>query len=544
VTSAPSLAIALHERMIDVIGPGDARLDDLRIQMLRPLAEVGRAAEAIALADELLKGDHDPVTEGRIRVTRYQTMQRIEGRMIETIPGLQDLVADERLPPPLLRRAKRALAAAYMLSGHADPARSLAEALLPEARKARDNESVIGALSVLGAVNVVTGNIADATAQLGEVVELETREPSNAPHPHAQFASALMLADRFAEARQTLAAGRRRDAEMGRSSSLASYASVAAMIGFFEGTWDDAFAEAETAIDLIGQRVGSALMSMCAHCCLIQVALRRGQLDRAERFLADAEDAVVRVGPSLLVEFIAWSRALYQEVCGDLEAASGAARNAWQMRAGGRRPIGWRWMAGDVVRLALATGDREAAAEVADAAAEAAANAPDIPSMQGTALLCRGLLDDDPDLLVAAAEAYARAPGRVEHAWASEHAAVALARHGRTAEARRSFAAALAAYDDVGATHDAARCTAAARAAGIRRGSRATRQRPVVGWAALTDKEREVARMAAGGLTNPQIAERLFVSKYTVMTHLSHVFAKLGISSRVELAAVAGRESS
>jgi DNA-binding NarL/FixJ family response regulator len=48
--------------------------------------------------------------------------------------------------------------------------------------------------------------------------------------------------------------------------------------------------------------------------------------------------------------------------------------------------------------------------------------------------------------------------------------------------------------------------------------------------------------MAAEGLTNPQIAERLYVSKYTVMTHLSHAFGKLGISSRVELATVAARE--
>jgi DNA-binding CsgD family transcriptional regulator len=50
-----------------------------------------------------------------------------------------------------------------------------------------------------------------------------------------------------------------------------------------------------------------------------------------------------------------------------------------------------------------------------------------------------------------------------------------------------------------------------------------------------------VVRLAVEGLTNPQIGDRLFISRRTVQTHLSHVFTKLGISSRVELAAEAAR---
>jgi DNA-binding NarL/FixJ family response regulator len=50
-----------------------------------------------------------------------------------------------------------------------------------------------------------------------------------------------------------------------------------------------------------------------------------------------------------------------------------------------------------------------------------------------------------------------------------------------------------------------------------------------------------VVRLVQGGLTNPQIAERMFISKNTVMTHLSHVFAKLGVSTRAELASEATR---
>jgi DNA-binding CsgD family transcriptional regulator len=61
--------------------------------------------------------------------------------------------------------------------------------------------------------------------------------------------------------------------------------------------------------------------------------------------------------------------------------------------------------------------------------------------------------------------------------------------------------------------------------------------RPTTGWASLTPTERTVAELAASGLTNPQIARSLFVSRHTVHTHVAHVLAKLQLSSRVELAA-------
>lgn len=61
-------------------------------------------------------------------------------------------------------------------------------------------------------------------------------------------------------------------------------------------------------------------------------------------------------------------------------------------------------------------------------------------------------------------------------------------------------------------------------------------QRSVVGWDSLTRAERDVSALVAENLTNREIGERLFVSPRTVQTHLSHVFAKLGIASRRDLA--------
>jgi predicted ATPase/class 3 adenylate cyclase/DNA-binding CsgD family transcriptional regulator len=68
---------------------------------------------------------------------------------------------------------------------------------------------------------------------------------------------------------------------------------------------------------------------------------------------------------------------------------------------------------------------------------------------------------------------------------------------------------------------------------------RGRRKRPSHGWNSLTPTELQIVELVAQGLTNPQIGDRLFISKRTVQTHLSHVFTKLGVSTRAELAATA-----
>ena len=67
------------------------------------------------------------------------------------------------------------------------------------------------------------------------------------------------------------------------------------------------------------------------------------------------------------------------------------------------------------------------------------------------------------------------------------------------------------------------------------------RRRPTSGWESLTPTELDVVRLVSEGLSNPAIAEKLFISRGTVKVHLSHVFTKLGIASRAELAAAAAR---
>ncbi|OBJ17895.1 helix-turn-helix transcriptional regulator [Mycobacterium colombiense] len=71
---------------------------------------------------------------------------------------------------------------------------------------------------------------------------------------------------------------------------------------------------------------------------------------------------------------------------------------------------------------------------------------------------------------------------------------------------------------------------------------RGERKRPSNGWASLTPTELDVVRLVSEGLSNNDIAARLFVSPRTVQTHLTHVYTKLGVKSRVQLVQEATRQ--
>jgi len=94
---------------------------------------------------------------------------------------------------------------------------------------------------------------------------------------------------------------------------------------------------------------------------------------------------------------------------------------------------------------------------------------------------------------------------------------------------------------DAAWTEGAAMSTADAIAYAQR--GRGERKRPASGWASLTPTECEVVRLVAEGLGNKDIAERLFISPRTVQTHLTHIYAKLNLTSRIQLVQEAARHT-
>ena len=176
-----------------------------------------------------------------------------------------------------------------------------------------------------------------------------------------------------------------------------------------------------------------------------------------------------------------------------------------------------------------------------DAAQRRAQLNPQVRSMAAAAAHARGLLDHSRKDLAEAVALYEGGPRPLAYAAALEDLAVAIVDEGNRGDSDQEvevLGLALEVYSRVGAAWDAGRVRGRLRALGVRRRLVAV-QRPARGWAALTDSELTVARLVAQGLTNREVAERLFVSQHTVSGHLRHVFAKLDVTSRVELTRLA-----
>ena len=174
---------------------------------------------------------------------------------------------------------------------------------------------------------------------------------------------------------------------------------------------------------------------------------------------------------------------------------------------------------------------------------DGAALAPEVPTVVCAALRCRGLLEGDPEPLLEATE-LARKGGRaLDHAATCEDAAAVLVHAGRPTDAKLLLIEAQSRYDDMGATAWSARVAASLRRLGVRQGARGHRRRAEKGWESLTASERSVSELVAQGLTNRQAARRLHISPHTVNTHLRHVFQKLSVTTRAELAAMIARRA-
>jgi DNA-binding CsgD family transcriptional regulator len=192
-----------------------------------------------------------------------------------------------------------------------------------------------------------------------------------------------------------------------------------------------------------------------------------------------------------------------------------------------------------LVRGALGDGDRDRAAVLARQTQRLALITPGDADMVAAADHARGLTEQDPAVLQRAAGRYTAARDR---AGALEDAGNAWAGHGNRDRATALLSQAYALYEELGGADDLARVRSGLRAAGTRLRHWANADRPAFGWDSLTDTERRVADLVAQGLSNRQVANRVFLSTHTIAFHLRHIFWKLGITSRVQLARIAAEQ--
>jgi DNA-binding CsgD family transcriptional regulator len=349
--------------------------------------------------------------------------------------------------------------------------------------------------------------------------------------------------DRVVEGQAALQRGRRLSEQLGTKRDLPFYHWALAAGHLWAGDWDDALAECQACLELAeeyGMRLHGTLFSYSIHTV---IAVHRDDLPDAEQAVAAAQRELAATGPQLGSDYLLWADALVQEARGQPDASLATLVQAWDLCTSQGLVSTLPLLGPDVVRLASAIGDRHRAEQATTAVEDLAARNPGLATLSGVALRCRGLLEDDPAVLLGAVDAYKAGPRPLELALACEDAARALGAAGRVGEARPLYDDAVGLYERLGAAWDLARAAARLRALGIRPGRRGPRKRPKSGWDSLTATELKVARLVAEGLSNPEIAERLFISRGTVHTHVSHILAKLGLGSRVGLAAEASRRS-
>jgi DNA-binding CsgD family transcriptional regulator/tetratricopeptide (TPR) repeat protein len=192
-----------------------------------------------------------------------------------------------------------------------------------------------------------------------------------------------------------------------------------------------------------------------------------------------------------------------------------------------------------LVRIAVAAGDGQLAEHTVGQAERRCELNPGVLSFQAAAAHARGLWQGSEHDLRTAASLFAAGPRPLATASALEDLGRLQAAAGATTDAIRSLDSALAINAQAGASWDAARVRGRLRRLGVCRRI-AVSKRPATGWEALTSAEASIARLAAEGKTNREIAETLFISPHTVNSHLRHIFDKLGVNSRIQLTKMAG----
>lgn len=266
---------------------------------------------------------------------------------------------------------------------------------------------------------------------------------------------------------------------------------------------------------------------------LLEALTELGELDAADAAL----DAAGRIGPvppgalptAMLLERRAALRLAqhrYRDAYTDLRAAA----DVWA-RLGNRHPGSAAWRV-DACRALVALDDTAGARRLAEEHLDLAERV-GLPGPRGAGLRALAYTAGPEDaiaLLEKAVDVLATSPAQLEHVRALVDLGAALRRANRRAEAREPLRRALALADRGGMRLLAGRARHELHAVGARP-RRAARS----GVDSLTPAEHRIATLAAVGHSNREIAQRLYVTRRTVETHLTHVFQKLNVGTRAEL---------
>ncbi|MFJ3955827.1 AAA family ATPase [Streptomyces libani] len=545
--AADVLCVAAAQAMAE--GDADRALDHLRSALREPMSSQRRSELMVRMGSAQPPSDVGSAVGYLRRALDVTSDVSVQAGAARRLAGLLCLSERHREGMRVLRNVARP---ARDRSPEVAVSLEVEEALLgmfhlssPEAALARcaglvdlTEEPENDALGILWAVRAMMSG-----RQRQHAVRLASRaldhgltQVSEASLHHPMSVLTLAVADElelaFRHADQAVDQARRTRSALGGARALAVRSEVNYRLGRLDECRNDARACQDTLVQFGSCRADG--MAMAAAARLADALVDNGDLDAAERVVADALGGRP-VPASLLGTWLLTSRGRLRQARGEIQEGVDdlleTGRRLRSRQVTNPAVIPWRSLAG----LGYAAmGMKSAACELIE---EELALARQWGSTRaiGIALRASGRAakgSTGVTLLREAAAALTRSGASLEHARALADLGTALRKTNQLADARHHLRQAATSAQQCGATALVRLARAELIAAGARPRSQAH-----CGLESLTPTERRVAHLAARGLSNREISERLFVVRRTVELHLSSIYRKLGVNGRADLPA-------
>jgi DNA-binding CsgD family transcriptional regulator len=523
-----SAAADLSKRALELLPADDAEHGSLVAETVEWLNRASRYGEAEELAVVGLSEAASPEEEAEIRLrlpahTKHSTQRRVEEN--RRALGLSDISE--------VTRARHLAWLAYnlVLQDEGGQPRTAADEAAAAAAATGDLEATIMADVTLGLLDVGEGYRGRALGRLKELCSLAYTNDAALALAAMHYAILLAVVGRLDDAAGGVADGILQARREGNTLALNMWTVISGIVHLAAGRLSAARDAAEPLPP--PQPTGASEPDLLRIVILASVAVHTDDRNLLQQMTNDADDAystgssAIRRGAAYVLALVAWQRDDVHEAV--------------------------RWLGGDIAllgtpmlpyaldrlilsaRVASAAGDAGLRARVLQATEVLERERPPVPLLAGVAGYARGILERDADALVAAADVLRSSSRPLLYASAAEDAGGELSRAQRDAEALDQLNAAFDTYVECEAIADARRVGRALRRLGVERRI-VTHPRARTGWDSLTDSELTVINLIAQGATNRDVATQLHLSTHTVKTHVHNAFAKLGITSRAQLA--------
>jgi DNA-binding CsgD family transcriptional regulator/tetratricopeptide (TPR) repeat protein len=537
--------------------------------------QAGAVDRSLSLFDQALRelaADDDPVRRALLLERRARAL-RDTGREDEAVTTLERALS--LLPSGPATQAHAVVLASFarsmMRSDNMSAAADMAERAVAAARSCGAREVEADVTITLGSAWAygATGDAGPDAIRAGLRLALDLNSLATALRGYVNLSDVLDLLGRHAEAAQTASEGLILASRVGLARTFGSFLTANLAEPLLRlGRWAEADRLAADALAAGPERVFAATLGQLR----AELAVMRGRFDDAAAELSTVRRALGGTADTQFIQSLVYVDAAIAHGAGDFGAASEviaagladvtpswAGRYLW--------PLLWLGMRVEADSVTRARDRREAitesSAERRSQLTRLAAGLPAAtPPAQGyQALLsaegARAAGSDRAELWSTAADAWAAAGEPYPQAYALLRLAELQCSGGDRQAGTRAVRQAYAIASALGATPIADDAAALARRARVSLDSAPAGDMPADGALAspaepageadqlarfgLTEREREILVLLAAGRSNPQIARALFISPKTASVHVSNILAKLGVSGRVEAAAVAHR---